>query len=667
MSSGNKPDKRSVLVVEDDQLLRELIVGVLNKSGFSAEGVTFGNDAVEHVAAHPDQVLLIDQQLPDMTGQEVISHLAMRGIRVCFVVMTGQGDERLAVDMMKFGARDYLVKDNILVDVLPGVMERVFASLESERLLQKAERALRESEQRFRTLFQDVPAVAVQGYKLDGVVCYWNKASERLYGYAASEAIGHPMLELIIPAAKRGDVEEMIDRIRQTGQVAPAAEVGRVDKAGNELVVFSSFVLLKGPSGERELFSIDVDFTSRRRAEQEREQLQSQLLQAQKMESVGRLAGGVAHDFNNMLGVIFGHTDLLLSAIDEEHPMYESLEEIRKAAQRSADLTRQLLAFARRQTAALKVLDINETVESVLKMLRRLIGEGIELSWLPGGTAGKVKMDPSQVDQILTNLCVNARDAIVDTGTITIETGFFTADEAYCKLNADAEPGDYTLVKVSDSGCGMSDDVRKCLFEPFFTTKPQGKGTGLGLATVYGIVRQNKGFVTVDSVVGEGSCFNVHLPHYAGTPDVSTFSTAAHERADGETILLVEDNATLLKMVGIMLKKGGFNVLAAGEPEHAITLAREHDGDIDLVLTDVIMPGMNGKSLSELVADIRPGIKILFMSGYTDDIISHHDISADSSNFIYKPFSAGDLIEKITGLIKVADDCELDGEDFEFD
>jgi CheY-like chemotaxis protein len=380
--------------------------------------------------------------------------------------------------------------------------------------------------------------------------------------------------------------------------------------------------------------------------------LQEQLLQAQKIESIGRLAGGVAHDFNNMLGVILGHAELAQKQLETTHPLFHNLAEIRKAAQRSTNITRQLLAFARKQNIVPQVIDLNESVDGVLTMLRRLIGEDISLAWLPGKSLGAVNMDPSQLDQILTNLFVNARDAIADTGKVTIETDNVAFDKAYCKMHAGFIPGEYVMLAVSDNGCGMDVETLDHLFEPFFTTKEVNKGTGLGLAMIYGIVKQNNGFLNVYSELGQGTTFKIYLPRHeesaTPTPKEDTPDSLAH---GNEVILLVEDEPMLLDMTTNMLELHGYKVLPAATPEEAIRIAKERDGDLHLLLTDVVMPEMNGRDLASNLLSLYPNIKHLFMSGYTANVIAHQGVLEEDINFIQKPFSRNQLTAKIREVL----------------
>jgi two-component system, cell cycle sensor histidine kinase and response regulator CckA len=370
------------------------------------------------------------------------------------------------------------------------------------------------------------------------------------------------------------------------------------------------------------------------------------------MESIGRLAGGVAHDFNNMLSVIIGYTDLIMESVDARDPLQKDLAEILAAAQHSADITRQLLTFARKQNIAPRVLDLNETVSDTLKMLRRLIGEDIELIWLPGDHVWPVQMDPSQVDQILANLCVNARDAIEEVGKITIETGNATFDAAYCADHDGFFPGDYVLLAVSDDGCGMDKDTLDNAFEPFFTTKEVGKGTGLGLATVYGIVKQNNGFINIYSEPQQGTTIRIYISR-CNEPSEKRVTVPGIDipTGHGETILVVEDEKTNLQLIVRMLEILGYTVLDASSPQRALALAEEYGNNIDLLLTDVVMPEMNGRDLSAHLQSFRPELQTLFMSGYTANVIAHHGVLDKDVHFIQKPFSKADLAAKVYNIL----------------
>jgi CheY-like chemotaxis protein len=367
-----------------------------------------------------------------------------------------------------------------------------------------------------------------------------------------------------------------------------------------------------------------------------------------QMESVGRLAGGIAHDFNNMLGILLGNTEMAIELVDPELPVHAHLREIRKAINRSADLVQQLLAFARKQTISPKVINLNDTVEGMLKMIRRLIGEDIDLAWHPGAGLWSLNMDSSQIDQILANLCVNARDAIGGIGQVTIETGNVILDEDYCRHNPGMIPGDYVLLDVSDDGCGMDEEVLGKLFDPFFTTKDVGKGTGLGLPTVYGIVKQNRGFVDVCSEPGHGSTFRIYLPRHGGeVVEEQKRGTDQPLPGGNETVLLVEDEPMLLNLGKDMLERLGYTVLPAVAPAEALRIAGEHAGEIHLLITDVVMPEINGRDLAVKLSAFYPDVKRLFMSGYTADLIAEHGVLDEGVQFIQKPFSMKDLAAKV--------------------
>jgi len=404
------------------------------------------------------------------------------------------------------------------------------------------------------------------------------------------------------------------------------------------------FVIPNTAGTEQRTVAMVEDATERRR-------LEEQLRQTEKMESVGRLAGGIAHDFNNLLEVIIGHTEFALEDADPAEPFCADLQVALKAARRSADLTRQLLSFARRQAIFPVVLYLNETVAGILSMLRRVVGENIDLRSHCKADLWSVMMDPSQIDQILANLCVNARDAIGDVGTVTITLGNVVLGEAPHIDHAGPPPGEYVLLSVSDDGCGMDQETAERVLEPFFTTKEMGKGTGLGLATVYGIVQQNGGGISISSEPGLGTTFEIHLPRHVGAVPAVTDGTLAPAQRGTETVLLVEDEVDILKMVKRGLENQGYTVLAASTTGEATLLAREHADDIQLLVTDVIMPEMNGRDLRTSLLSLCPGLKCLFMSGYTADVIAQRGVLGKEAHFIQKPFSSKELGAKVREVL----------------
>ena len=475
----------------------------------------------------------------------------------------------------------------------------------------------------------------------DGRHFYQNKAFDRLFGSVGE----HPAETLYVDRAVGNEVFAAI--------MAGGTWEGEVAMHGADKRLVVAFLRAYAAKDERGrvlvLVGMHTDITERKRAETEQSKLREQLLQAQKMESVGRLAGGVAHDFNNMLAVILGNVEMALDSMPEDQPLHAELTEVRKAAERSADLTRQLLAFARKQAVEPRMLDLNATVNGMLRMIQRLIGENVELIWRPGDDLWPVKMDPSQLDQILTNLCVNARDAIADVGRISIETSNFVLDEMAAAELADAVPGDYVRLVVGDSGSGMDKETLSHLFEPFFTTKALGKGTGLGLATIYGAVRQNNGFVLASSAPGVGTTIGVYLPSHANEPKGAGPVEDSEESLlrGRETILLVEDEESIMNLAVSMLRSLGYAVLPAATPGEALRLADEHFGKIHLLLTDVIMPEMNGRDLARKLVESQSTLKCLFMSGYTSDVIAHHGVLDEDTLFIQKPFSMKQLAAKL--------------------
>ncbi|MEI6034845.1 MAG: response regulator [Verrucomicrobiae bacterium] len=478
----------------------------------------------------------------------------------------------------------------------------------------------------------------------NGVIQYVNPAFETSTGYSREEAVGQTPRIL-----KSGHQDVSFYRAMwktiSSGKMWQGTLVNK-KKDGTHFTESTTISPVIGASGKIVNYvAVKRDITSELR-------MKAQFDQSQKMESVGRLAGGVAHDFNNMLGVILGHTELAMEQVSPDSPVFSDLQEIRKAADHSADLTQQLLAFSRQQTIMPKVVNLSETISGMLKMLGRLIGEDIKIAFLPAKELWPVKLDPTQLDQVLINLCVNARDAIFDVGTITIETSNNTFDEDYCAGRAGFLAGEYVGLSVSDSGCGMDNETKSHVFEPFFTTKDQGKGTGLGLATVYGIVRQNSGFIHIASEPGEGTRMSIYLPRNlcGDGPEQSNEAGGSHSRGH-ETILVVEDEPAILSMTKALLQRQGYFVLAANSPAEALLMAHEHHSKIHMLMTDVIMPEMNGRELAKSLQARFPHLQLLFMSGYTASVIAHHGVLDPGVCFIQKPFSMRDLAATVRNAL----------------
>ncbi len=522
----------------------------------------------------------------------------------------------------------------------------------------QAEEELRRQDIFFEQMFAQ-SSVSTQILDKDGWCERINPKLSEIFGVEPEHIEGKVYNIFRDEALRRGGVTPHLERVFREGKtdeweihfdIGVAAESQGIEVKERKKVWFYNWAypIFDADGALSRVIIQHTDITERKRREEEQEKLQEQFHQAQKLESVGRLAGGVAHDFNNMLSVILARTEFALDALDPSDDIYADLEEIQQAGRRSADLTRQLLAFARMQTVVPRVLDLNDTTTGMLKMLGTLLGENISLVWRPGDDLWPVWVDGSQIDQVLANLGVNARDAIADVGTVTLETRNVTFDASACAGHPERRVGDWVMWAITDDGHGMEEGIREQIFEPFFTTKELGRGTGLGLATVYGVVQQNGGFVGVHSKVGEGATFSVYLPRHHGQVEDDPGSLGeSRPSGRGETVLLVEDEAAILRLVRIMLERLGYRVLAAGTPREALLLSERHSGEIDLLVTDVVMPEMNGRRLAEQIGAVIPAVKCLYMSGYTADVIANQGILTEGIHFIRKPFTTNALAESV--------------------
>lgn len=514
----------------------------------------------------------------------------------------------------------------------------------------ETEKALRAGEEQYRTLVQNANSIILR-WRRDGEIVFLNEYGKALFGFSDQDLQGRTVVGSIVSTREETgrDLAALMNDIFDHPEAHSYNVNQNMRKDGSHVwITWTNKAFLDEDGRVVEMLSIGQDITARKRAEEEREQLQEQLIQAHKMESVGRLAGGVAHDFNNMLGLILGRAELALERTSPTDPVHSDLKGIKSIAERSANLTRQLLAFARKQPVAPQSINLNDAVSGMLSMLRRLIGENIKMVWRPGEALWPVKMDMGQLDQILANLCVNARDAVKEGGVITVETRNLSLEGVQAKTQMDAAPGDYVVLTVSDNGMGMSREVLDRIFEPFYTTKSVGQGAGLGLSTVYGIVKQNNGFIAVDSLLGGGTTFHIHLPRHRDLHNVAAPSHNGMMIPGGdETVLLVEDETEFLELGRAMLERQGYCVITAGSPETAIQMAREHPDTIHLLMTDVVLPGMNGKALAKEIVRFHPGIKCLFMSGYTADAAVLQGVIDGGAWFIQKPFLMKDLAAKV--------------------
>jgi PAS domain S-box-containing protein len=538
------------------------------------------------------------------------------------------------VGVLVFYSRRRQKRDEQLLDVMTELGKQLGHFVGRKR----QEEELRETTQTLQALVHAAP-VAIHTTDLDGKVRLWNPAAERLFGWAAAEVLGRPLPPLA-------------DAPVGTDTTLPPAGSGQAmptkcrKKDGGLIDVSLSTAALRGASGE--VFGslgIGMDLTEQR-------SLEHQLRQAQKMEAVGQLAGGIAHDFNNLLTVISGYCGIVRDGLGEWDPAAEYLGEIGRAADRATALTRQLLAFSRKQLLQARVLDLNDVVAGVQKMLGRLIGEDIHLftSLAPG--LGLVKADPGQVEQVLVNLAVNARDAMPTGGRLVVETAEVRVGDGHPPAAADLPPGRYVRLAVSDSGCGMDARTLARVFEPFFTTKGVGKGTGLGLATVYGIVTQAGGHVAVETAPGRGTAFDVYLPATDEVQHGSKTFPALRETGRGtETVVLAEDDEAVRGFARRVLAAAGYAVLEAGDGDAVVSLARSHPGPIHLLVTDVVMPGLGGRELAERVTAVRPGVRVLYLSGYTPDAVLRHGVEQDGAAFLQKPFSPAALTAKVREVL----------------
>ena len=505
----------------------------------------------------------------------------------------------------------------------------------NEELDRRKSRELRDSQNRL-ALIVDSSQDAIIGKTLDGIVTHWNKGAEHIYGYTAAEMIGRP-ISVLAPKERQDEIPAILEKIRR-GERVEYFESVRVTKDKRVLNVSISVSPIHDAEGK----VVGASTIARNISAQKK--IEDQLRQSQKMEAVGRLAGGVAHDFNNLLGIVTACSELLRNRVDDAS--FEYLDNIREAAKRGSSLTRQLLAFSRRQPVQTQMLDLNDRLREVSKLLRPLMGDDVEIVLLPRSGTAIVEADPSQLDQIVMNLAVNSRDAMPRGGKLILETGEFDCDDAFSREHPAMAPGRYVLLAVSDSGMGMDEPTRSRVFEPFFTTKEIGKGTGLGLATVYGIVKQNGGHILVYSELGHGTTFKIYLPsaaHKLGKESES-HAEGLPPRRENVEVLLVEDDAIMRQMTRRMLEEHGYRVLEAQDGKSALEVIGTNHATIDLVLTDVVMKGMNGPELVLRLIESHPAMKVVYMSGYTGELVANQGVDS-GIRLLEKPFTRAELLK----------------------
>ncbi|HLQ59911.1 MAG TPA: response regulator [Gemmatimonadales bacterium] len=635
-----------VLVVEDRAEDAELAIRELRRAELNCE--TRRVDAADAfrraLADFKPDIILADYTVPGFGGMAALDILKTEAPTLPLIVVTGSLDEETAAECIKAGAADYVLKTN-LIRLGPAVSGALaFAQSQADKFV--AESALRTSERRFRALVEESwDAVALFG--ADGTILYGSPATTRLLGYDLAEFVGRNAMELIHP----DDRTAVLLRL-QEATAAPRARVhvaARVrHKNGSWRYLEGVFTNLLDDPSVAAIVNNYRDVTDRRI-------LEEQVVLSQKMEAIGRLAGGVAHDFNNILTAIGGYTDLLLADLAPDDQRRRDVEEIYRAAERAAALTQQLLAFSRRQVLQPKVINLNALVPEVEKMLRRLIGEDILFATVLPPRLGNVRADPGQLEQVIVNLAVNARDAMPDGGRLTIETRNVELDESYAADHPSVRPGRYVMLAVTDTGVGMDEETKARIFEPFFTTKVRGKGTGLGLATVYGIVQQTGGHIWPYSERGQGTTMRVYLPRVDEPADpIERPGDVAPETLRGsETILLVEDEAPVRAVTRQLLQRNGYTVLEAPDGPTALALVDGEKGSqhVDLLLTDVIMPGMSGRELAKQLKARRPEVRALFMSGYTDDAVVRHGMLEPGLAYLEKPFRPTALLRKVREVL----------------
>lgn len=514
----------------------------------------------------------------------------------------------------------------------------------------RPEEALRTSQERFRQLFDGAP-IGYHEIDSEGRITRVNRTESEMLGYTPEEMLGQPVW-------KFNDEEETSRHTvlaKFAGTIPPGRSFERTyrRKDGATFPVIIEDRPLRDSEGRIiGIRSTIQDITERKRGEEEMATLQEQLRQSQKMEAIGRLAGGIVHDFNNLLTVIRGYSQLSLMELKEGDHLKGNLEEVKRATERASDLIRQLLAFSRRQTMEVRVLDLNILLQNLNKMLRRVIGEDIELVTRLADDLGRVKVDPGQIEQVIMNLTVNARDAMIEGGKLTIETANVELDEEYARRHVAVSPGRYVMLSVSDTGVGITPEVRERIFEPFFTTKKGGEGTGLGLSTVYGIVKQSEGNIWIYSEPEKGTTFKIYLPLVNEPLEEKKERVVKEVSPRGnETILAVEDDEVVRKLAVRILREQGYRVLEASQGVDAFLICEEHKGPIHLLVTDVVMPKMSGRELAERITSIRQEVKVLYMSGYPDDTIAHHGILNEGTNYIQKPFTLEGLARKVRGVL----------------
>jgi two-component system, cell cycle sensor histidine kinase and response regulator CckA len=646
-----------VLMVEDSPTDAKLLIQELRRTGRQVEFERV--ETVEAMRAALERgswdVITSDWSMPKFTAPAALAILTESGLDLPFIIVSGTIGEEAAVEAMRAGAHDYVLKDKL--GRLTPAIDREVREAKERSAHRQAEAALRDSEARFSKLAES-GVIGIVVADVHGNISDANEAYLRMVGYSREDLLeGAVRWADLTPPELRHGGERAVERLQSSGMAAPW-ETETFRKDGARVPILVGVAMLEYPK----TIAFIVDLTERkqaeagqRHAEEALRQSEEQLRQAQKMEAVGRLAGGVAHDFNNVLSVILSYSDFILSDLKSSDPLRTDVGEICKAATRAAGLTRQLLIFSRQQVVEPRVIDLHEVLTGMDKMLQRILGEDVELVSLPPKSPGRVKVDPSHIEQVILNLIVNARDAMPTGGKLTIETANVVLDDSYAMSHLPTKPGPYVMLAVSDTGTGMDRETQKRIFEPFFTTKEMGKGTGLGLSTVFGIVQQSAGNIWVYSETGKGTTFKVYLPRVDEEVDVLRPAVAPTSLRGSETILLVEDEEQVRVIALNILRRQGYEVIPAQNAGEALLICERHPGAIDLLLTDVVMPQMSGPELAKRLAATRPEMKVLCMSGYTDDSIVRHGVLETGVAFVQKPITPALLTRKVRQVLEGKD------------
>ncbi|MGH9750263.1 MAG: response regulator [Candidatus Polarisedimenticolia bacterium] len=631
-----------ILLVDDNPDDRVLVMRELRRefTNPAVEQIRNQSEFERFVPAGAFDVAITDFQLLWSDGLTILRALKTRFPDRPVIMFTGTGTEEVAVEAMKAGLDDYVLKRPWHFGRLPAAV-RVALERRAERL------ALQGAERRYVELFEGAP-IGIYRTAPDGAIIEVNPALLRILEYPdRADFLRRNAADLYLHQEDRSRwLREM-----ETRGAVNGFEVQVLKRDGVPIWVRHNARRLVDATGAIFYEGVLEDVTEKKATEEALAQSEERLRQSQRIEAVGRLAGGIAHDFNNLLTVITGHAELLLSRAPAGDRTRKDLDEIRKAGERAATLTRQLLAFSRKQVLQPRVVNLNGVVQDMLKMLRRLIGEDIELATLLPADLGRTKVDPGQLEQVIMNLAVNSRDAMPRGGTLTLETGNAELDAQFARVHPPTVPGRYVVLAVTDTGVGMDKETRARVFEPFFTTKEPGKGTGLGLATVYGIVKQSGGYVWVESEPGRGTVFTIYLPRVDEAADHAAAAGPAVSGPGTETVLVLEDEPTLREVVRQSLESRGYKVLLAESGAEALAICASHPGPIHLMVADVVLPVMDGRATADRAVPLRPELRVLYMSGYTDEAILHHGVLDPGVAFLHKPFTPDALLTKVREVL----------------